>query len=153
MQLRFIHPFGAQVSAVVGAMALAACVVCVFLGGFGWELKRAERQFQARHLEASGAIEYAYAYFQAHGRWPPSNIAAAADHAWLPPDWQYESLVDEEGGPRIWLHGPYHMILSYRFSPPQQGAISAAWTLSVEGDKTVFSSDARYQPAGHGPGQ
>jgi hypothetical protein len=26
MQLRFIHPFGAQVSAVVGAMALAACV-------------------------------------------------------------------------------------------------------------------------------
>lgn len=31
MQLRFIHPFGAQVSAVVGAMALAACVVCVFL--------------------------------------------------------------------------------------------------------------------------
>jgi hypothetical protein len=25
MQLRFIHPFGAQVSAVVGAMALAAC--------------------------------------------------------------------------------------------------------------------------------
>jgi hypothetical protein len=49
MQLRFIHPFGAQVSAVVGAMALAACVVCVFLGGGRRGRRKEEKRRKDRH--------------------------------------------------------------------------------------------------------
>ncbi len=44
----------------------------------------------------------------------------------------------------MWLHGPWHMILSYRFAPPQQGAASNTWTLSVEGDKSTFPADVGY---------
>jgi hypothetical protein len=44
----------------------------------------------------------------------------------------------------MWLHGPWHMILSYKFAPPQQGAVSNTWTLSVEGDKSTFSADVSY---------
>jgi hypothetical protein len=54
MQLRFIHPFGAQVSAVVGAMALAACVVCVFLGG-GRRKRRKDRHNEGEE-ERTGII-------------------------------------------------------------------------------------------------
>ena len=30
------------------------------------------------------------------------------------------------------------MIISYRFTPPEQGAVDNIWTLSVEGDKSTF---------------
>ena len=38
----------------------------------------------------------------------------------------------------------HHMILRINFPPPQQGAVSNTWTLSIEGDKSTFPADVGY---------
>ena len=44
----------------------------------------------------------------------------------------------------ILLHGPWHSMIAYRFVPPEKGAISKSWELSVEGDLSHFQSDVDY---------
>lgn len=129
-------------------VAMAVCSLCLvwFLAGVifcGVNLRDSMKHFSQRHLEATAAINRVYEHFHSHGQWPVKADIEGLGKRWMPCGWEYEG-DPEQGGPVIWLHGPNHMILSYRFTPPQHGAVSNTWTLSVEGDKTQFQSDIAY---------
>ena len=109
----------------------------------GREFQQDLKEFPKRHLEATQAIERAYAHLRENGSWPTKTEFERAGQRWLPPEWKYESDPDQ-GGPCIFLFGPWHMILTYRFAPPQHGEVDNTWTLSVEGDKRTFPADAVY---------
>ena len=134
---------GVPLSAV---FAIAVCIALYLVGLFfylGLQFKQTLREFPKRHLEATQAIELAYAYFHEHGRWPTKADLERGGQRWLPSGWGYESNP-EFGGPFIWLDGPEHMSIIYRFGPPQQGAVDNMWSLSVEGDKRAFPADVKY---------
>jgi|LakMenEpi03Aug12_release.lakeMendotaPanAssembly.Ray.scaffolds.fasta_scaffold704299_1 hypothetical protein len=144
MRIFFTRFFFNRISlamAVIGAVAVAASMFLISLS-LGIEVAR--KNFRARHLEATNAIDHVYAYFKNHGHWPSDDPEEESNRLWLPPDWKYKSCAEGKGGTAIWLHGPYHMTLLYRFLPPKPGAASAEWTLSLEGDKAVFLSEAHY---------
>ena len=135
-------PIGAVVKV---AVVSALCIVLYWASLFaciGWQFKQALKDFPKRHLEATQAIERVYVHFRGHGGWPAKADLERAGQRWLPPEWEYEN--DSELGPLMWLHGPWHMNLYYRFAPPQQDAVNNAWTLSVEGDKSTFPADVDY---------
>lgn len=137
------HP---RIATSIGAIVSTLCLVLLvasIVGCIRREIQQSMRDFRQRHLEATPAIERAYAHFRDHGRWPTKANLERTDQQWLPPEWEYES-DPEQGGPVMWLHGPCHMMLSYRFAPPQEGAVSNTWTLSVEGDKSTFPADVGY---------
>lgn len=134
---------------VTPLLAVSATLGLVFLGAsiFGFirrEIGQSSTDFRQRHLEATQAIERVYAHYRDHGSWPSKVDVERVGQQWLPPEWEYEN-DSELGGPIVWLHGPYHMMLFYRFAPPQQGAVSDTWTLSIEGDKSTFAADVGYQ--------
>jgi hypothetical protein len=139
---RLMHvPIGAIVTV---AIASAVCVLLVLpFVSMGWQFKQALKEFPKRHLEATQAIERAYAHFREHGRWPTKADLERDGQRWLPPGWEYESNP-ELGGPFMGRDGPWHLSLVYKFAPPQQGAVDNTWTLSVEGDKSTFPADVDY---------
>jgi hypothetical protein len=104
------------------------------------------KDFGQRHTEATVAIQRAYAYYRRYQRWPSQAEMEAGGKPWLPPKWQYVD-AQNQGGPVLWLHGPEHMILSYRFAPPQQDAVNRTWAVSFEGDKRTFPADVDYSPS------
>ena len=101
------------------------------------------RAFPLRHVEATDFIEWAYAERQANGRWPSAAEFEDASRELLPDDWSSEG-DPARGGPVVYLHGPDHMILSYRFSVSQKGEASKRWRLSGEGSTSFFEANVDY---------
>ena len=137
------HP---RISAPIAVVVSTLCLVFLGASIVGYirrEIQQSMKDFRQRHLEATQAIQRAYAHFREQGRWPAKADLERAGQRWLPPEWQYES-DPEQGGPVMWLHGPSHMILSYKFELQQQGAVSNTWTLSVEGGKSTFPAKVGY---------
>lgn len=112
------------------------------------QVRRAVDGFAPRHSEATGAIESVYAFYDRNGRWPENADMAPPGQHWLPPDWTYD--FDPANGiePRLFLHGPYHLFLDYRFEAPRQGVASRDWDRCWEGDHKYFKSDASYSVPG-----
>ena len=131
--IRGSHPRMAIIAILIGAIVSTLCVAVlvgsiVIVGCIRRDIQQSMKDFRQRHLEATQVIEYAYAYFRDHGDWPSKADLERADQQWLSRGWEYNNDPTQEG-PIMWLHGPNHMILSYRFTPPQQGAASNTWTL------------------------
>ena len=130
------------VMAIFGILILLAPVI-----GLIWNLSvdfpRQRQALQERHREARPIIELAYAHVAQHGKWPQPAEIEAAGHQLNSSNWQYE-IDSDVGPPVIWLHGPYHMAISYRFSPPTVER-SDLWTLSVEGSKSEFRAETPYR--------
>src|SRR5258707_15504604 len=104
-------------------VAIALTILGFVIFGVGaYYLKHSMSSFRDRHIEATNAIERIYAHYLRSGQWPMKANLTAPGKLELPPDWNYEDDADL-GGPVIWVHGPYHMILSYRFSPPEHGQL------------------------------
>jgi hypothetical protein len=146
MKHESLQPSRVPIGAIVTvAIASAVCVLLVLpFVSMGWQFKQSLKEFPKRHLEATQAIERAYAHFREHGRWPTKADVERGGQRWLPPGWGYASDSDELGGTLMWLDGPWHLTLIYRFAPPQQGAVGNTWTLSNEGDKSTFPADVDY---------
>jgi hypothetical protein len=124
-------------------LAVAGVAFQIFcVARFFYEYPRFLKAFPERHVEATAAIERIYAYYQEHGAWPPNDDDQSPVKQWLPPDWQYSG--DGAVGPVLWLHGPWHLILSYAFQVPDHGTVSNIWTFSNEGDKTAFPARVQY---------
>lgn len=128
----FMGVVAVQMLSLLLLMSLSCC-----------DLEKAKTDFSQRHLEATETINRIYSFFGRNGRWPMKTDFDASGRHWMPPDWQYEGDPDQ-GGAVIWLHGPLHMIISYRFLPPEQGLVSNVWSLSFEGDKSTFQADVDY---------
>jgi hypothetical protein len=125
----------------IAAFVVAIAVVLSVAGRHQW--KESTDQFSARHQEATSGIVHVYQFFIANGKWPSNSTVASSPSRWFPTGWEYAG-DPQQGRATVWLHGPDHMILSYQFAPPQRGAVSKAWTLSIEGDKIHFTSAVTY---------
>jgi hypothetical protein len=108
--------------------------------------------FARRHFEATAGIERVYGYFEQNEHWPAKSVVESPGNQWFPAGWAYEFYPDQ-GGPSIGLHGPNHMIIAYRFVVPRNGALSASWILSIEGDGNKFDAEAAYAPSPGPPGR
>jgi hypothetical protein len=135
---------GSRVSLIVLVLILIVIVTYPFVSStfYLWRNVSNEReQFARRHAEAKEAIEGTYAYFANHDKWPTGDDFAVIGGQAVSLGWMYSS--DPEP-PVIWLHGPYHMILSYHFEAPNDGKVSNVWTLSCEGDKSFIKAQTPY---------
>jgi hypothetical protein len=128
--------------AIFGTLVLLAPVIGL-TWNFAFDFPRQRQALQERHREARPIIEFAYAHFAQHGRWPQPTEIEEAGHRLSSSNWEY-AIDSADGPPVIWQHGPYHMIISYRFTRPA-AENSDLWILSVEGSKSEFRADSPYR--------
>jgi hypothetical protein len=130
-------------STTIGGIVAVLVVVSLpigFLARLAWDVRRSIVAVKARHAEASSAVRFVYEYRDLLGIWPTPEIVEAS--ATLPPSWEYH--VDALS-PVLWLHGPYHMSVSYRFATPPREP-TREWEFCLEGDDAKFTADADYHP-------
>jgi hypothetical protein len=107
-------------------------------------MANAKYSFPRRHEEAKELIESVYAHYVKYGSWPRHAEIDAAQQSLRTAGWHYEA-DSGDGLPSVFIHGPYHMILSYYFEPPASGRVSDEWAWSIEGDKRYFKAQVPYQ--------
>jgi hypothetical protein len=100
--------------------------------------------FPDRHKEATVFIKAVYGYYGDQGKWPDPRDVDRTGAPSLPTEWTYDWVNEEGGPPVLLLHGPYHMMIVYYFSPPSDRGIDSTWVHSIEGDKKEFQADVDY---------
>jgi hypothetical protein len=133
---------------MVGCL-ITLCAVCAVImipaGVISYQFAKAKAEFLNRHHEAREYIEARYRGYLKNGSWSITKDQRAETLPSLPDDWEHEENP-ALGGPAIWLHGPLHMMLVYRFEVPKNDSISRQWIFSVEENRSRFDADVAYQP-------
>jgi len=96
------------------------------------DLSRSQTKFPQRAKEALPAVKALYEYHRHTGSWPSSIEHATTEP--LPPGWEYRWSQSNDS-PRLFLHGPYHMLLAYIFpaAGDSENGSYQGWRCNCEG--------------------
>lgn len=136
---------GCSLRSILICLLVAIGIVAALMFNAIREMRTAEKDVRAKHLEATAVIQRVYAYYIRAGKWPTENVV----EAWLSAGWNYyfKPAPLPTSPPLLLRQAEYHIQLAYYFLPPQNGRIDSTWTLSIEGDKSKFKASTTYRPA------